>query len=132
MGLHSYNHGLVTSGKGVALESFRITAMNTSPCTVEEQFDANLVASVTISTGVVTVQFNKPYPPKCTATAGYSSASATDDIVTARVRKAGYSATAGTLIIDLSNDDDAGDPAAASPAADDELTVHCAFTRYKN
>lgn len=131
MGLHSYNHGVVTSMKGPAIEAFRITGMHTSPCTVADQCKANLVASVTIATGVVTVQLNQPYPPALVACfTQYGSASATEDIITARPREAGYTASTGVLLIDLSNDDDVADPVAASPAAADELHVMAIFRRY--
>ena len=131
MSFHSLNHGLTTAMKGVEIEAFRVGDMNSSPCTVDDQAKSNLVSAVTISSGVVTVQFTKPYPPALVAClTQYGSASATDDIITARPREAGYDATDGTLTIDLSNDDDSGAPAAASPGADDELHVLCVFRRY--
>lgn len=131
MSLHSYNHGIVTSMKGPAIEAFRVTGMNASPCTVADQCKANLVSAVTIAAGVVTVQLNQPYPPAVVACfTQYGSASATDDIIVARPREAGYTASTGQLVIDLSNDDDVAEPVAASPGAADELHVMVVFRRY--
>jgi hypothetical protein len=130
MPTHSYNHGIVTSAKGLALESVTITGMDASPCTVDEQFNSNLVDEVTISTGVVSIQLNAPYPPRCKAIAGYTSALATTDIITPRVKSDGYDADTGILTVYLSNDDDSGAPVAASPAAADELTVFLMCGRY--
>jgi hypothetical protein len=128
---HSYNHGMVTSMKGPAFEAFRVSAMDASPCTIEEQCASGVVSAVTIASGLVTVQLVAPYPPKlviCQPT--YTGTSTTTDIITARYVENSYDATAGTLQIALSNDDDSGAPAAASPAADDELHVFCIFRRY--
>jgi hypothetical protein len=128
---HQYNHGLVTSMKGPAIEAFRLTGMNVAACTIEDQCKSGLVASAAILTGVVTVQFSLPYPPAIVAcTVSYSSLSALDDIITARPRLNGYNAATGQLIIDLSNDDDVTSPAAATPAASDELNVIAVFRRY--
>src|SRR5262245_51368288 len=128
--VHSYNHGIVTSAKGLALESVTITGMDSASCTVDEEFNSNLVDSVSIASGVVTIQLNMPYPPRCTAIVGYSSAAATTDIITPRVKTDGYNATTGQLVVNLSNDDDSGAPAAASPGAADELTVFLMCGRY--
>jgi hypothetical protein len=128
---HSYNHGLVTSMKGAAFEAIRITGMNTSPCTISEQCASGFVSSATIAAGVVTLQFAAPYPPKMVVCIpGYSSDDAVTDIITARVDSGSYNATTGQLVINLSNDDDAGAPIAASPAAADELHLFMVFKRY--
>ncbi len=128
---HSYNHGLVTSMKGAAIEAFRVTDMDSSPCTVAEQCASGLVSSVTISSGLVTVQLAAPYPPRlviCQPT--YSGTTTTTDIITARYVEDSYDPDAGTFDIALSNDDDSGAPAAGSPAAADELHVLLIMRRY--
>lgn len=131
MATHAYNHGLVTSMKGPAIEAVRITGLNSSPCTIAEQCRSNFVLSATIASGVVTIQLNLPYPPALIGCwPAVSSDDATTDIITARYDAASYNATAGTLVINLSNDDDAGAPAAASPSATDELHVLMLFRRY--
>lgn len=128
---HSYNHGMVTSGKGMAFEAVRIVGMDTSPCTVDEQASSGLVDSVTISSGLVTVQLAGPYPPRLVACIpAYSTASTTTDIITASYVTDSYDADAGTLQIALSNDDDSGAPIAASPGATDELHLLMVFCRY--
>lgn len=128
---YSYNHGIVTPMKGPSLVAFRLTGMNTSPCVIEDQCRAGFVRSATIASGVVTVQLELPYPPAIvTCNPSYSSASATTDIITARPRVNGYNATTGVLLIDLSNDNETATPAAAAPAAADELNVVVFFRRY--
>lgn len=130
---YSYNHGLVTAMKGAAIQAARITGLNSSPCTVAEQANAGFISSATISSGVVTLQLEAPYPPGLViALAQVSSDDATTDIITARVDAGGYDATAGTLIINLSDDDDSGAPIAASPSSTDELHVLMVFKRYTN
>lgn len=130
---HSYNHGMVTSMKGPAIEAFRVSAMNTSPCTIEEQCAAGVVSAVTISSGLVTVQLVAPYPPKLViCIPDYTGTSTTTDIISARYVENSYNATTGQFKIALSNDDDSGAPIAASPAAADELHVLCVFRRYNN
>ena len=127
----SYNHGVVTPMKGPVLVAFRLSGMNVASCTIEDQCKAGFVASAAIATGVITVQLAAPYPPAIVAcTTSYSSLSATADIITARPRLNGYNATTGQLTIDLSNDNETATPAAAAPAAADELNVIAVFRRY--
>lgn len=128
---HSYNHGLVTSGKGLTIEAVRITDLDTADCTVDEQASSGFVASAAIATGIVTVQLAGPYPPRMVVCIPkISTATATEDIITARYVEDSYDADAGTFEIALSNDDDSGAPAAASPTADNELHVIMMFCRY--
>jgi len=128
---HSYNHGLVTSTKGAAIEICRVTGMNTSPCTIEEQLGSGVVSSVTISSGLVTVQLAAPYPPRLgVCIPGYTGATTTTDIISARYVQNSYNATTGQFTVALSNDDDSGAPAAASPAAAEELHLLMVFGRY--
>lgn len=128
---HSYNHGMVTSGKGMAFEACKITVMNTANCTIDEQASSGFVESAAIASGLVTVQLAGPYPPRLVACIpAYSGASTTADIVTARYVDNSYDATNGTLQIALSNDDDSGAPAAGSPGATDELHLLMVFCRY--
>lgn len=128
---HSYNHGLVTSLKGAAFEAVRFTAMNASPITIEEQCGSGLVASATIASGLVTVQLAMPYPPGVVVVIpAYTGTSPTTDIISARYVENSYSASTGQFQIALSNDDDAGAPVAASPAATDELHIAMVFRRY--
>lgn len=128
---HSYNHGLVTSMKGAAIEAVRIVGMDDATPSVDEGCGAGLVDSVALAAGVVTVQLAAPYPPKLiVCIPSYSAAAATTDIITARYVTDSYDETAGTFQIALSNDDDAGAPIAASPGATDELHLLLVFGRY--
>lgn len=127
---HSYNHGLVTSMKGPALEAVRITGMNTSPCTIQEQGAAGLVASATIAAGIVTVQLALPYPPKLIICHPYVSGSnATQAVIYARFVQGSYNATTGQFQVALSNAP-GPTPTAATPAAADELHLLLIFKRY--
>lgn len=128
---HSYNHGLVTSMKGAAFEAVRVSGMNTANCTIEEQGASGLFSAVTIASGLLTFQMRGPYPPKLiVCIPAYSGTSTTTDIITARYVENSYNATTGQFQIALSNDDDSGAPAAASPAAADELHVFLVMGRY--
>lgn len=126
---HAYNHGLVTSMKGAAIESARITGMNTANCTIAEQCAAGVIKSVAIAAGVVTVTLNGPYPPKLvTVLPSYSVASPSGAYIFARYIHGSYNATAGTFRVAVSSTP--ATPAAASPAAADELHLVMIFKRY--
>ena len=128
---HSYNHGLVTSMKGATIEAVRITDLNTADNTIAEQSASGFVESSAIATGLVTVQLAAPYPPRLVVCIPkLSGASTTASLLEARYVDDSYDATAGTLQIAISDDDDSGAPAAGSPGATDELHVIMMFCRY--
>lgn len=136
MPYHSYNHGLVTSSKGMAIEFVKVTGLDVAPgasaaCTVDDA-NSNLVLSVIHSaTGVYDFTLNKPYPPSLLAVIpAISSTSATTDLIHPRYDNESYSASAGTFSIHLINDDDAGAGVAVAGGADDELMVILVFGRY--
>lgn len=138
---HSYNHGLVTSTKGLAIEAAKITALDvaagtgsTHYCTVAEQGNSNLIAHVEhTSTGIYTVQLNLPYPPALViCIPSISSTSATTDLIHARYTDGSYSATAGTFEIELINDDDSGAGVAVAGGSANELHLLMMFRRYTN
>lgn len=134
---HSYNHGLVTSMKGAALEAIRITGLNGAPgasatVTIAEQCGAGLVSSVLhTATGTYTLQLSQPYPPKVVIVSPeMSNADGTTDILTAAYKSNSYNATTGQLVIVVMNDDDSGAPVLADGGATDELHVFMIFRRY--
>jgi hypothetical protein len=129
---HSYNHGLVTSMKGAAIEAVRIVDLDEAlGATIVEQSAAGFVASAVADTGIVTVQLAAPYPPRLVVCIPkMSTANATTDIITASYVEDSYDSEAGTFEVALMNDDDSGAPAAASPAATDELHILMVFCRY--
>lgn len=128
---HSYNHGLVTSMKGAAIEAVRITGLDSADNTIADQSAAGFVASSAIDTGIVTVQLAAPYPPRLVVCLPkLSRADATEDILTASYVEDSYDPDAGTFDIAISNDDDSGAPIAGSPTATNELHVLMIFCRY--
>lgn len=133
MGYHSYNHGLVTSSKGLAIEFVKITGLDGATQTVDDG-DSNLVLSCEKgATGVYTITLNKPYPPKLLLChPSISSTSATTDLIHARYTDSSYSATAGTFTVHLVNDDDSGAGVAVDGGAANILTLVLVFNRYNN
>lgn len=134
---HSYNHGLVTSLKGAALEAIRVTGLNGAPgasatVTIAEQCSSGFVSSVLhTATGIYTLQFAAPYPPRLVvAHADCTNANGTTDLIFAQVKSASYNATTGQLIVFLMNDDDSGAPVLVDGGATDELHVTMIFRRY--
>lgn len=134
---HSYNHGLVTSLKGAAIEAIRITALSTAPgvgvtATVAEQCNSGFVSSVKHeATGTYVLQLAAPYPPKLVVChADCSQADGITDLRFAQYKSASYNATTGQLTILVMNDDDAGAPVLADGGATDELHVTMIFRRY--
>ena len=136
MPYHSYNHGLVTSAKGVAIEFVKVTGLDVAPaadadCTVEDGNSNLILSCIHGATGVYTFTLNKPYPPRllaCIPT--ISSTSAVTDLIHARYNNGSYSASAGTFEVHLINDDDAGVGVAVAGGADDELMLVLVFERY--
>lgn len=130
MGMHSYNFGLKTSGKGEIFESFSFAIGAAGAVGTILQAAANLVASVThTGTGVYTVQLNAPYPPTLiVCEPRLSAAAANSAILTARYQSSSYSPTAGTFIINVTN----ATPAAADPASGDSIAVVLTFEQYTN
>jgi hypothetical protein len=133
---HSYNHGLVTSSKGLAIEFIKITGLNVAVsglCTVDDGDSGLVLKCVHTATGVYTLTFTKPYPPKVLAVIpSISSTSPTTDLIHARWTDGNYSSSAGTLELELINDDDAGTPVATDGLAANWLNVVLVFNRYKN
>lgn len=138
MSYHGYNHGLVTSSKGMAIEFVKVSDLDVTPaaaaeCTVDDG-SSNLIQSVIHpATGIYNFQLNLPYPPTLIACIpSLSQTSATTDLVHARFDNAGYDADAGTFTIYTVNDDDSGAGVAVEPGANDELMLVLVFARYLN
>lgn len=138
MAYHSYNHGLVTSSKGMAIEFVKVTGLDVAPgaaaeCTVDDG-NSNLVESVIHSaTGVYDFQLNLPYPPSVVAVIpAISSTSAVTDLIHPRYDNGSYNATTGTFSVHLVNDDDVGPGVAVAGGANDELMLILVFGRYTN
>jgi len=128
---HSYNNGLHTTSKGVTYDVIRVTGLtvaNGQLCTIAEDVKSGLVASVThTGTGVYTFQLSAPFPPKyAQIRAQLSCAAANSAILNARYQDASYNATTGQFIVNVTNNT----PAAADPAATNELMVEMSFNRY--
>lgn len=130
---HSYNHGLVTSSKGLAIEFVKITGLNDATQTVDDG-DSGIITSCTKgATGVYTITFAKPRPPKIlVCMPSISSVSATTDLIHARWTDNDYNATTGVMTIHLVNDDDAGAGVAVDGASTNILNLVLVFNRYKN
>lgn len=137
MSLHSYNHGLVTSTKGVALQAAVVTNLDISPaadaaCDVND-FKSNFVQSVIHSaTGVLDVQLNQPYPASLTCMPSISAAAAAHDLIHPRYVDGSYDASLGTFQVVLTNDDDSGAGVAVAGGAANELTLFMICQRYSN
>lgn len=138
MTTHSYNHGLVTSSKGFAIEFVKVTNLDITPaadaeCDVEDGHSNLIDTVITAATGIYSFTLNKPYPPELLLCIPMvSSTSATTDLIHARYNNGSYDATAGTFEIHLINDDDSGAGVAVAGGADDELMVMLVFGRYTN
>lgn len=121
---YSYNHGLVTANKGMGLVVCVITDLTEDDCTVDEDFGAGFVASVSNdSAGVYTVQLAAPYPPKLKVLPMLSVPDGTTDLRFARYETDSYDSEAGTFTVNIMDDDDSGAPALADPDATDELLL---------
>lgn len=133
---HSYNHGLVTSSKGLAIEFVKITGLNVAVgqnCTVDDGDSGLVQKCVHTATGIYTLTLTKPYPPKVLAVMpSISSTSATTDLIHPRWTDSNYSSTAGTLEVHLINDDDVTAGVAVDGAAANVLNLVLVFNRYKN
>jgi hypothetical protein len=125
---HSYNHGLVTSSKGLAIEFVKITGLNGATQTVDDGDSGIVTSCAKGATGIYTITLAKPRPPKLLA----CIPSISSDMIFARYKDASYNATAGTLEIHLINDDDAAAGVAVDGASTNELHVILIFNRYKN
>lgn len=132
MSFHSYNHGLVTSTKGMAIEFVKITDLHLATQAVNDG-NSNLVLSCTKgATGIYTITLRKPWPPFLLACVpSISSTSAVTDLIHPRYKDASYSATAGTFEVHLINDDDVGPGVAVDGASANELHLMLVFERYK-
>ncbi len=136
--MHSYNHGLVTSSKGGAIEFVKVTGLNVAPgatsasnCTVNDVKAGLIDYCRHTSTGVYTFQLTLPYPPSLPiCLPQVSNADGTTDLRHASYKSASYSATTGQFIVVLSDDDDSGAPVLAAGGATDELHLVLAFRRY--
>lgn len=134
--MHSYNHGLVTSSKGAAIEFVKVTGLDVAPgaaaaCTVNDVKAGSVLSCIHSATGVYDFTLTKPYPPSLVlCIAEVSNANGTTDLRHASYKSASYSATAGTFTVVLSDDDDSGAPVLADGAATDELHLILVFRRY--
>lgn len=133
---HSYNHGLVTSSKGLAIEFVKVTALNVSTgqnCTVDDGDSGLILKCVHTATGIYTFTMTKPYPPKVLLVSpDITSTSPTTDLIHARYTEGSYNATAGTFEVHLINDDDVGPGVAVDGSATNQLHLMLVFNRYKN
>lgn len=130
---HSYNHGMVTSSKGMAIEFAKITGLNSATQTVDDGRSGLLLSCAKGSTGVYTFTLNKPYPyDLLVCVPSISSTSATTDLIHARYKDASYSNSAGTFEVHLINDDDSGAGVAVDGLAANELHLVMVFRRYKS
>lgn len=134
--MHSYNHGLVTSSKGAAIEFVKVTGLDVAPgptatCTVDD-CKAGLISSVIHSaTGIYDFTLTLPYPPSLVAVMPHiSNADGTTDLVFPSYDSATYAPTTGTFTVRLSNDDDSGAPVLVAGGATDELYLILVFRRY--
>lgn len=133
---YSYNHGMVTPLKGVAIAACKVTGLDVTPgvaaaCTVV-QANAGFVLSVIHgATGIYTFTLNAPYPPHILLChPQISNANGTTDIVIPAYKSASYVPATGVFVINLMNDDDSGAPVLVAGGATDELDVLLMFTRY--
>jgi hypothetical protein len=131
---YSYNHGLVTPNKGIALVAARVSDLHVSTgenCTLDEDGSGFINAVEHDASGVYIVKLKGPYPPRLVA--GFvqlSAAATTTDLLTARLDSGSYDADTGWLTINVSNDDDSGAPLAADGLETDELHLILVFARY--
>ena len=136
--MHSYNHGLVTSSKGAAIEFVKVTGLDIAPgatsasnCTVDDVKSGLVSYCRHTATGEYTFQLTLPYPPSLPiCQPQVSNANGTTDLRHASYKSASYSASTGRFIVVLSDDDDSGAPVLAAGAATDELHLVMAFRRY--
>lgn len=126
--MHSYNHGLVTSAKGMAIEHFAFAVGATGAVGTILQHSSNVVASVTrTGAGAYTVQLNKPYPPRLVdCVVNVHVAGPTVPLHAFYVRDS-YNASTGSFSIGMG---DADTPAATDPANGDDVGVTMYFDRY--
>jgi len=129
---HSYNNGLHTSSKGITVDAVRVTALNTTPCTIAEDCKSGLITGVTRAvTGQYVFQLSAPFPPKLVVCLpAISGTSTTTDLLHARYLENSYNATTGQFTVLLSDDDDVTAPIAANGSATNELHVFLMFNRY--
>ena len=128
---YSYNHGLVTANKGIAITVVRITDLTEDDCTVAEDLGAGLVTGVeNTETGKYTVQLAAPYPPKLFVIPDISNADGVTDLRFATYETDSYDSEAGTFVVNISNDDDTTAPVLADPGATDELVLLIIAGRY--
>lgn len=132
--MHSYNHSLVTSGKGVVLEAVRVTFGASGAVTYVDTAKSNLFASVVkTATGRYTFTMNKPYAPKLVAlvpAGALSCVNAAGAVLFARYVEGSYSPTAGTFEVDVSGP--AATPAAIDPTSGTAMDLVLVFRRYSN
>jgi hypothetical protein len=137
MSFHSYNHGMVSSAKGVAVEFAVVTGLDVSPaadaeCTVND-LKSNFVDTVIHSaTGVYDVQINKPYPAELYCVAQLSAAAVAHDLLHARYVDDSYDPDAGTFQVVITNDDDNGAGVAAAGLSTNQLMLFMYCQRYTN
>lgn len=134
--MHSYNHGLVTSSKGLAIEFMKVTGLSVAPgaaaaVTVNDGKSNLINSGIHSATGVYDFVLKLPYPPSliaCIPT--ISNANGTTDLVFPAYKSASYNPATGAFTIFLMNDDDVTAPVLVAGNATDELHVILVFRRY--
>ncbi len=129
---HSYNNGLHTTSKGITIDAVRLATLDGATQSIAEDCKSGLISGCTKgTTGVYVLQLTKPYPPKIViCQPSISNADGITDLRFPSYKTGGYDATAGTITIYVSNDDDSGAPALADGGATDTLQVLMMFNRY--
>lgn len=127
---HSYNHGLVTSSRGVAIEMVSVSFAAAGAPTLVDGGKAGLIASVAkTSDGLYTFTLAKPYPrSKVAILASLSCVDKAGAIRDARYVEGSYNATAGTFQVAITGDEDS--PAGVDPTASTSLDLVMFFQRY--
>lgn len=126
---HSYNHSLVSSNKGSAIETISVSFSSGAP-TIVDDGKAGFISDVAhTATGRYTFTIAAPIPPtKMIILPSLSCVSATGALLRARYVEDSYDADAGTFEIDVTDTS----VAAADPTDATTLDVLMVFQRYSN
>lgn len=130
MPFHSYNHGVVTSGKGVAYEAFAVPIGGSGAPGTVSQSSSNLIASVAHpATGRYVFTLNLPYPPRLVVCIPHiATASPVGAVALQAVYlRDSYNPATGVFEIQTT---DLETPALTDPASGDDLMVVMVFDRY--
>lgn len=125
---HTYNHGLVTSQKGAALEGFKCTFLSAAATLVDNGKSGILSTTIThTSTGLYTFQLVVPYPPKEIAIIpSLNCVSASGTILIARYVHGSYSNSTGQFQVAITNTSNS----ATDPTDNTALHMLIMFQRY--